>query len=73
MWTDVIVLFEPPVDDDLRLLSRREPFCIDRDSPYEDLPTPKVCLGSISHAISLHPMVARSVIRSKKDQLATIL
>ena len=29
MWTDVIVLFEPPVDDDLRLLSRREPFCIE--------------------------------------------
>jgi|GEM_PF-1816332 hypothetical protein len=29
MWTDVIVLFEPPVDDDLRLLSRRELFCIE--------------------------------------------
>ena len=28
MWTEVIVLFEPLVDDDLCLLSRREPFCI---------------------------------------------
>jgi hypothetical protein len=32
-----------------------------------------VCLGSISHAISLHLTAARSVIRSKKDQLAAIL
>jgi hypothetical protein len=29
MWTEVIVLFEPLVDDDLCLLSRREPFCIE--------------------------------------------
>lgn len=46
---------------------------LNRDSPYEFLPTQKVCLGSISHAISLHLTAARSVIRSKKDQLAAIL
>jgi len=45
---------------------------LNRDSPYEILPTQKVCLGSVSHAISLHLTVARSVIRSKKDQLAAI-
>ena len=29
MWTEVVVLFEPLVDDDLCLLSRREPFFIE--------------------------------------------
>ena len=29
MWTEVIVLFEPLADDNLCLLSRREPFCIE--------------------------------------------
>ena len=29
MWTEAIVLFEPVVDDDLRKISRREPFCIE--------------------------------------------
>ena len=29
MWTEVIVVFEPLVDDDLCRLSRREPFCIE--------------------------------------------
>jgi hypothetical protein len=46
---------------------------LNRVSPYEILPIPKLCLGSMSHAIHLHLTVARSVIRSKKDQLAAIL
>ncbi len=29
MWTEVIAVFEPVVDDDLCLLGRREPFCIE--------------------------------------------
>jgi hypothetical protein len=29
MWTDVIVLFEPLVDDDLSLLRRREPLGVE--------------------------------------------
>ena len=29
MWTEVIVVFEPVVDDDLCLRSRREPLCIE--------------------------------------------
>jgi len=29
MWTEVIVMFTPLVDDDLCLLSFREPFCIE--------------------------------------------
>ena len=29
MWTEVIVVFEPVVDDDLCLRSRREPICIE--------------------------------------------
>ena len=29
MWTEVIVLFEALVDDDLCQLSRCEPFCIE--------------------------------------------
>ena len=49
------------------------PIDLNRDSPYEVLRTQKMCLGSVSHAISLHLTAARSVIRSKKDQLAAIL
>ena len=29
MWTEVIVVFEPVIDDDLCLFGRREPFCIE--------------------------------------------
>ena len=29
MWTEVIVVFKPVVDENLCLLSRREPFCIE--------------------------------------------
>jgi len=29
MWTEVIVVFEPVIDNDLCLLGRREPFCIE--------------------------------------------
>ena len=29
MWTEVIVVFEPVVDDDLCLPGRRVPFCIE--------------------------------------------
>ena len=29
MWTEVIVVFEPVVDDDLCLPGRREPLCIE--------------------------------------------
>ena len=30
MWTEVIVLFEPLVDDDLCLLSRSDALCIEQ-------------------------------------------
>ena len=29
MWMEVIVVFEPVIDNDLCQLSRREPFCIE--------------------------------------------
>ena len=50
-----------------------KPINLSRDPPYEVFPTPKVWFGSVSHAISLHLTFARSVTRSKTDQLAAIL
>ena len=56
-----------------RILRIKVFLTIIRDSAYDVLPAQKVCLGSVSHAISLHLTVARSVIRSKKDELVAIL
>jgi hypothetical protein len=61
------------IRDNPGIIARARSFALNQESPYEVLPTRKVCLGSVSHAISLDLTVARSVIRSRKDQLGAIL
>jgi hypothetical protein len=61
------------IRDNPGIIARARSFALNQESPYEDLPTRKVCLGPVSHAISLDLTVARSVIRSRKDQLGAIL
>jgi adenylate kinase family enzyme len=70
---DTVIFLDFPVPLCLFRIAKRVMTHFGRDSPYEVLPTQKVCLGSVSHAISLHLTVGRSVIRLKKDQLAAIL